>query len=153
MEASGQLHAPIRFAPRSQSVWYLFIRGLRDVENEISFLPLSILNRVFLAVQPVFSCSPSTTVVSRMKPNSAGISLYCCHTKGRDKVDICNSKTCVSIFYVIHSVRCASAVVCTHRHVHTIKLSIIRKAGTVLHVSAVHRHLEGNVNTKQYFTF
>jgi len=93
---------------------------------------------------------PSTAVVSHMKPTSAGISLYSCPTKGRDKGDICSNKPCVVKCNVIHSVCCAFAVVCTHRHVgHTIKLS----ARTVLHVSAVNRHLEGDINTKGYFTF
>ena len=96
---------------------------------------------------------PNTAVVSHMKPTSSGMPLYSCHTKGRDKGDICNNEPCMVKFKVIHSVRCAFAIVCTHRHVHTIKLSIIHKAQTVLHVSAVNRLLEGDVNTKGYFTF
>ena len=153
MEASGQLHASGCFAPRSQSVWYLFSRGLTDVENKISFLPLSRFEPRFPGRPACILVPPSTTVVSHMKPTSAGISIYCCHTKGRDKEDICNNERCVVKFNVIRSVSCASAVVCAHRHVHTIKLSVIHKARTVLHVSAVNRHLERDVNTKGYFTF
>ena len=56
-------------------------------------------------------------------------------------------------FNDIYSVRCAFAVVSTHRQVHAIKLSVMHKAWAVLHVSAINLHLEGDVNTKGYFTF
>jgi len=154
MEVSGQLHAPGCFAPRRKSVWYLFNRGLKDVRNKISFLPL-------LGFEPRFpgcpSCSlvpPSTAVVSHMKTPSAGISLYSCHGKGHDKVDICSTELCVVKFNDIHSVRSAFAAVCTHRHVgHTIKLWVTHEAWTLLHVSAIIHYLEGDVNTKGYLTF
>lgn len=39
------------------------------------------------------------------------------------------------------------AIVCTCRHVNTINLSVIHNAWTLLHVSAIYRHLDVDVTT------
>ena len=149
---SGQLHASVCFALRTNSICSCSV-ACRKVWGINTFLAPVEIRTAFSDRPACALLSPSKAVLSHMKPAFAGISHYSCHTEGRDKGDICTNEPWVGTLNVIRSVRCAVAVVCTHRHVHTVKLSVTHKAWTLLHVSAINRHLEGESIQRDILTF